>query len=152
MNKQDILDKINSGEVTIETIVDSYLLEKQRSEAVYPLMTRLEKFISSAEASSLRIEQVSNDDQRVMNFLKHFIVTKEGWWEVVIEYIIDQLEQKNESKYIEISDLYGIISPTDSDDFIRRRYESHTDHCRKFKARKVQRRNHRSSFNSRACR
>ena len=103
MNETELLRMIEDGEVSIETLVEVYLVERARSQSVYRLVEKLEKINDTLRDNLNSLWKYRNYCTGVIEFAK-LLHGNGDRWKAILKHIYDDLKDTNDGggEYVEI--------------------------------------------------
>ena len=123
MKKEDMKKAFENGEISIDAILDTLVIETRRASALYDLVNRLEKLIALQNSNISNMAELSRDNERILEFAK-LVFAGEGEWKAILQYIYDDVYQKsNPSTYIDVNEILYVDAPTNRESYLKFRSE-----------------------------
>ena len=105
MNREEILKAVHDGDITLETLVDSYLLMKEQVESNYQLTDGINRAAS-------KIDELLATQYNYIRFLKEIAALNakpaREKWQAFLDYMIGELRERSSSD-LQDGNLYGFI-------------------------------------------
>lgn len=123
MNETELLRMIEDGEVSIETLVEVYLVERARSQSVYRLVEKLEKINDTLRDNLNSLWEYRNYCTGVIEFAK-LLHGNGDRWKAILKHIYDDLKDTNDGgEYVEIKKILYVPSPVAPDPWLERTWK-----------------------------